>query len=102
MYLIQLLLPVRDPAGRAINAGRFAEVRRTLTERYGGVTAYTRTPASGLWKTPEGDVERDAVVMVEVVVDALDREWWAAYRHHLEQAFDQQSIHVRALAVEAL
>ena len=43
------------------------ETRRELVARFNGVTAYVRSPAKGLWVSPEGQTETDDVVMVEVV-----------------------------------
>ena len=73
-----------------------------LTQRFGGVTAYSRSPATGLWKRTEADVERGQVIMIEVVVEALDREWWAQYRGKLEQRFGQEEVHARALPIERI
>ena len=78
----------------------FARVRVELMERFGGVTAYSRSPATGLWKSPDDDIERDQVIMVEVVVDVYDREWWSQYREQLEQWFGQEEVHARAIAIE--
>ena len=79
MHLVQMLLPThRD--GAAVPAAEFAAVRLELTDRFGGVTAYSRAPASGLWKRTEDEVEGDQVIMVEVVVEVFDRDWWAGYR----------------------
>jgi hypothetical protein len=78
----------------------FARVRAELTERFGGVTAYSRSPATGLWKRTEEEVERDQVIMIEVVVDVFDRDWWASYREQLESRFGQEEVHARALAME--
>lgn len=101
-YLVQLLLPLRLRDGNEAPAALFAEVRAELTQRFGGVTAYSRSPATGLWKRTEAEVERDQVIMVEVVVDALDREWWTQYRDQLAQRFDQDEIHARAIAIERI
>jgi hypothetical protein len=49
VYLIQFYLPVYDNDGRAFGRARFDEVRSELTEHFGGVTAYVRTPAVGEW-----------------------------------------------------
>jgi hypothetical protein len=102
MYLVQLLLPLYDNAGRRVPHERFAQVRDELTDRFGGVTAYLRSPAQGTWKVESGAVDRDEVVMCEVMVDALEREWWSAYRATLEQRFGQQELVVRASALERL
>jgi hypothetical protein len=46
--------------------------------------------------------ERDEIVVLEVMVRVLDREWWNGYRQQLEQLFCQDQIVVRAQAYEAL
>lgn len=76
------------------------QTRRELFERFRGVTAYLRAPAKGLWTSPEGEIEADDVVMVEVVVPTFDRPWWRDYAATLAARFDQETIHVRALRVE--
>jgi len=102
MHLVQLLLPLYDASGTAFPRARFDAVRRALTERFGGVTAYTRAPAQGLWEDEAGRLERDDVVLFEVMVDALDHGWWFAYRQSLEADFAQDEILVRACPVERL
>lgn len=102
LHLVQILLPLQTVGGQPIPDEEMAAVRRTLTEKFGGVTAYSRAPARGAWKNPGGDIERDDVVMVEVVVRDLDRDWWSGYRRQLERAFQQNEIHARALAIEEL
>jgi hypothetical protein len=101
-HLIQILLPTHTRGGGAVAAEQFARVRVEMTERFGGVTAYSRSPATGLWINEDETIERDQVIMVEVVVDDFDREWWAAYRKELEARFDQEEVHVRALALELI
>ena len=101
-HLVQILLPLRKCDGSDVPAALFAEVRDELTQRFGGVTAYSRSPATGLWKNTEAEVEREQVIMVEVVVDAFDRGWWTQYREGLARRFDQEEIHARALAIERI
>ena|SRR5436305_3050749 len=95
MYLIQILLPLYDNEGREQPSELFGGVRRRLTERFGGLTTYSRTPAQGLWKD-EGETHRDDIVVFEVLADEVDKEWWAAYRRRLEQGFRQEEIVIRA------
>ena len=101
-HLVQILLPLHRCDGSDVPPDVFAGVRDELTERFGGVTAYSRNPATGLWKRTEAEVERDQVIMVEVVVDAFDREWWTHYRDVLARRFDQEEIHARAIAIERI
>jgi hypothetical protein len=101
MVLIQLLLPLSG-ASRADSLALLAETRRELAAQFSGLTAYLRSPAKGLWTAPDGRMEQDEVVMVEVVADAFDRAWWRAYTATLAKRFRQESIHLRSLPVELL
>jgi hypothetical protein len=102
VYLIQLLLPLRDNAGQAFAPALYHAVSRTLTEQFGGLTAYTRAPAEGLWKEGSGGATRDEVVVYEVMAETLDRDWWSDYRAQLEHLFAQNELVVRAQHIERL
>ena len=102
VHLVQLLLPLYDNAGRRMPQREFSAVRDELTQRFGGSTAYLRSPAEGTWKEQGGVVDRDDVIMYEVMVEELDRDWWASYRMHLEARFGQRELLMRAFPVERL
>ena len=102
MYLVQLLLPLYDNARRPFSREHFDEVRHNLTEHFGGVTAYLRSPAVGLWKENDQAVSRDDIVMYEVMSEELDELWWAQYREELEKTFRQDEVLIRAITVRKL
>ena len=103
MVLIQLLLPTKVPrSSTSDTTTALATTRRELADRFDGLTAYVRSPAQGVWTAADGAVEQDDVVMVEVVTDSFDRDWWRAYVSALAQRFHQDAIHVRALPIEML
>lgn len=101
MNLVQLLLPVYDRDGERFPREALDRVRHELTERFGGATAYLRAPAAGLWKDG-GEVEKDDVVMVEVMARHLDLEWWRLYREELERRFRQDEIVVRVIRCDTI
>lgn len=101
-HLVQLLLPVYANDGARFAPSLYRDVERELTERFGGVTAYSRAPAAGLWKEEPGRTERDDIVVYEVMVDALETAWWAEYRRALERRFAQEELVVRALPMGRL
>ncbi len=120
-HLVQLLLPLFDNIGKPFSHALYARVRTELVAQFGGLTAYTRAPATGLWADdaaaqerepgtepdpPEPrsapNVVRDDIVVYEVMVDTLDRAWWAAFRQRLQAALAQEELVVRALPVELL
>ena len=102
MHLVQILLPTRKQSGKPITRDSFDYVRTVLTERYGGATAWSRSPAKGTWVDPAGDVETDEIVMVEVMCSSLDRVWWVSWCRELETLFDQEEIVIRATPCERI
>ncbi|HEX6375649.1 MAG TPA: hypothetical protein VFZ91_08000 [Allosphingosinicella sp.] len=102
MNIIEILLPVRDNAGNRFGPASFAKVREELLEHFGGLTAFTRSPAEGLWESAEGECDRDEIIIFEVMADWIDRSWWRAYRVSLEHRFRQVEIVIRAWEMERL
>ena len=101
MHLVQLLLPLKKNDGSPQPGELFGKVRAELTERFGGLTAFTRAPAEGLWDSGDG-VDRDQMIVLEVMAEELERGWWRDYRAELERKFEQDEIMIRASAVERL
>jgi len=84
MYLVQILLPLFDNHGHPFEAADYVRLRSELADRFGGVTAYTRAPARGVWKDETGGTNRDDIVIFEVIAESLDRAWWKRLRARLE------------------
>lgn len=101
MHLVQILLPVHDDSGEAFAAHHYEVVVRELTAKFGGVTSYMRSPAEGRWNQ-DGETEHDEIVVVEVMVDDLDRSWWARLRERLAKEFRQDEIVIRSQRIERL
>ena len=102
MNLIQLLLPLYDNNKEPFSPEEFDHVRDELAKRFGGITAFRRSPAEGVWREGQGDVSRDEVVIFEVMTEQLNREWWSGYRKELEKRFRQEQLIIRATQVEQL
>ena len=86
---------------RSFKASSTPGVREELTGRFGGLTVFLRAPAEGVWEA-QGDTKRDDIVVIEVMADQLDGDWWHSYRGSLERAFRQETIVIRAQSVELL
>ena len=97
MHLVQLLLPLNDSLGQPYGDEVLRTINATLASQFGGVTAFLRSPAKGRWINNH-KVERDDVVVVEVMASILDHAWWASFRSKLENTLDQKEIVLRALA----
>lgn len=102
MELFQIVLPLYNPDGEKLPRERFTTTVSELTDAFGGATAFTRSPAEGFWEDPNGRVQRDDVVVVEVMVEDGDPRWWADYKVRLEGRFQQETILIRALPCRAV
>jgi len=102
MHLIHLLLPLHDNDLRPFDPHQFQTVRNELTEKFGGITAFVRSPAVGLWKEDNDKLNRDEVIMFEIVSNDLNEEWWRDYREKLEAEFRQDEILIWAAEVTKL
>lgn len=76
--------------------------RAGSSNRIGGITAFVRSPAVGLWTDDMGQIRRDELVIFEVMAEALDRDWWRDYRGQLERRFLQEEIVMRASVVDRI
>jgi hypothetical protein len=103
MNLVQVFLPLRDNSGQLFPREQFATVAAEILERFGGMTAYARSPVIGLWKEAgERPTQRDELVVYEVMIEELDIEWWRHYRLSLEMRFRQDRIVVRSQEIRLL
>jgi len=101
MHIVQILVPVADNRGRPFSSELLRAIQNELTERFGGLTAYTRAPAQGVWLAADKPA-RDDIVVVEVMVEELNRTWWGDFRRRLEQMLSQEQLVVRAFPIERL
>jgi hypothetical protein len=72
-----------------------------LADRFGGATAFTRSPAEGLWKQGSS-IQKDRVIIIEVMLANLDVAWWEAYRRQLEHQFEQDVVLIRVTRCQVI
>jgi hypothetical protein len=102
MHLVQLLLPLYDNEGSPFPRSHYQAVAEELTRTFGGLTAYSRAPAEGLWRERGEGAQRDDIVVYEVMAESLDETWWRRYRDELERRFAQDRLVVRAQEMRLL
>jgi hypothetical protein len=94
MQIVEVFLPLDTGSGVPIEPEIIEGIVGGLADRFGGATAFTRSPAEGLWKK-QSAIQKDRIIIVEVMVGELDEAWWKAYRHRLETEFEQDEIVIR-------
>jgi len=101
MWSVEIFLPLADNQGARFPAALFAAEREVLVERFGGLTAFTRAPADGIWRDG-ADRAEDDIVIFDVLAGQLDPDWWRRYREHLERVFHQDAILIKATKIDRL
>jgi hypothetical protein len=99
LHLVEIFLPLNSNEGTPLPSSEFRLVREQLVERWGGVTAFTRTPAKGVFLQNGNERAEDEIVVYEVMVERVDKLWWLSYKRDLEVRFRQQEILIRVTAV---
>jgi hypothetical protein len=100
--LIQILLPTVDGRGAPVPKAMLRTLAAELARRFGGVTSYLHAPAEGLWHVAGEAAERDDIVVLEVMTDHFDRDFWRALKTRLEAQLTQSEIVVRAQAIDTV
>jgi hypothetical protein len=99
--LVQILLPTRDNRGRKFKTLIFGRIRKELVDRFGGLTAYSRSPARGVWKSGQS-TKVDDIVVLEIMTPLIKRSWWKKFRRKLERALRQEEIVIRVQTINII
>ena len=102
MYLIQILLPLTDENRAPFPAGHYTALAETLTKKFGGVTAYMPSKATGLWKEDQNTTVKDQIAVLEVMAEQLDVSEWKKIKDDLARTFRQEEILMRTFQVTVL
>jgi hypothetical protein len=97
--LIQIYLPLYDAQGNSFSEVDYEAVKIKLTEKFGGITMYTRSPATGLWKEDQDKTVKDDIIIYEVVAEGLDQNFWSNYKNELKDKFKQDELLIRCSAI---
>ncbi|RFS17727.1 hypothetical protein [Emticicia sp. C21] len=101
MYQIEILLPLADNKDKPFKSEYFEQVQQHLTEKFGGLTAFTRTPAEGLWKQSKGSkATHDDIIIFEVLTPTIKKGWWQDYKEELKVIFRQEDIIIKVMKME--
>jgi hypothetical protein len=99
--LVEVFVPLNRGDGSPVHQNEIEVLVGRLADRFGGATAFSRAPADGLWKD-ETAMSHDSIIILEVMVDHLDRGWWTAFRKELERNLQQEKLVVRSTLCELL
>lgn len=64
-------------------------------------TAFSQSPAEGVWED-DGDVQKEQIIIYEVMTAEFDQHWWRDFVNKLEAKFKQEKIVLRWFDVSML
>lgn len=102
MQLVQIFLPLYDNNKKLFQKLVYDDVLNELKNQFGGVTFYRNAGVEGLWEDGSGKTNYDELVIAEVMIEHLDKEWWNQLKQRLEQIFKQDEILIRCVRFEKL
>ena len=100
-YLVEILVPKEKGDGSRVGRQWFDSLLKELATKFGGVTSFFRQPDTGLWDRG-GEVERDAIAIIEVMVASIDEAYWQSLRKRVEHDLGQEEIIIRAQTIARL
>jgi hypothetical protein len=100
-YLIEILVPKMTGDGEPVARTWFDGLTEELTKKFGGVTSFVRQPGEGLWDK-NGEIESDAIAIIEVMTGSLDENFWQALKQRIEKELSQEEVVIRAHRIERL
>ena len=101
MHLIEILLPLNDETGHPFPSELYDGLAQELTDKFGGVTSFTRAPAEGRWKDATS-TEHDIIAIIEVMAEQLERGFWSELKRRLMSEFKQDEVVIRSQTIELL
>lgn len=100
--LFQILLPLYDNEAEPFSEEMYKSIRNELTERFGGLTAYSRAPATGLWKDGDEELTIDKLIVYEVIADEFEKKFWKSFKEILKAQFKQEDIIIRCTDIQVV
>jgi inorganic pyrophosphatase len=100
--LIQIYLPLYEKEEKPFPGLLYKQVKKELTDKFGGLTMYTRAPAKGFWKADEHHTSVDDLLIYEVLTTDVDEQFWSNYKKALEKQFKQEEIMIRCSSIRVL
>lgn len=91
--LVQLFIPLYDQQGKPFPEKFYTAIHTELSEKFGGLTVYTRSSATGIWKENKQKTVHDKLMVYEVLIEDLaDRSYWIKLKSKLENQFSQEEL----------
>lgn len=80
----------------------YKSIRLELTERFGRLTAYSRSPATGLWKDDDEELTVDKLIVYEVIANDFEKKFWKSFKEILKAQLKQEDKIIRCTGIDVV
>ena len=80
----------------------YKAIHLELNERFKGMTAYSHSPATGLWKNGDEELTVDKVIVYEVIADEHEKKFWNNFKEILKARFKQEDMVIRCTEIAVI
>jgi inorganic pyrophosphatase len=89
---IELFIPVYTKNGKPFPKKHYTNLHQKLTEKFGGLTMYSRVPVTGFWKENSKTTLKEDIIVYEVLAAEIDDKFWTKLKAWVLKAFNQEEI----------
>lgn len=72
--MVQLFIPYFD-ARQTVPNQPYNCLKEQLTGKFGGISMWEEAPVTGLWKSEEQSVQKDRLLIFEVLATTMDTDY---------------------------
>jgi len=102
MNLLQIFLPLFDRNGKHFLRDHYKMTEGELVKRFKGFTAYSRSPASGLWKDDQAKIQAERARHLRSDHGSIGLALVAKIPGSLEERFQQDQILIRSQNIDVI
>ncbi|MHA4896281.1 inorganic diphosphatase [Pedobacter sp. PWIIR3] len=100
--LIQLQVPVYDVEGKRFPKRHFTQLHQQLTDKFGGLTVYSRSIANGFGNQDEGPTVKEKILVYEVMAENVELDFWKKLKASLMKKFEQDDLMMSSVKVSRI
>ncbi|MFD0941497.1 inorganic diphosphatase [Pedobacter boryungensis] len=99
---IELFIPVYNKKGKPFPKKYYTNLHQKLTDKFGGLTMYSRVPVIGFWKENTANTVKENIIVYEVLATEIDDKFWSKLKKWILKTFAQEEIIIHISSVSSI
>ncbi|MFI5452940.1 inorganic diphosphatase [Pedobacter sp. UC225_61] len=99
---IELFIPVYSKKGKSFPKKYYSSLHQKLTDKFGGLTMYSRVPVTGFWKENSSATLKEDIIVYEVLASEIDEKFWDKLKKWALKTFNQDEIMIHVSSISTI